>query len=389
MYMGEKNCSIIVENVGSAKAATIKVLREQTGLGLREAKNIVDKSPFTFDGKYDEQTANQIRWELQIAGAVVRIDTDEPSNTGFDSQWTNELESPVIVEKKVTEIDNTNSSIPKQNNVYDLNYIKQYLKDVYTLEKELYCSQLAKHETQNIKMNLGKPREIQAVQKPSISSTSFLLRSLFLLAIGGGVGTVISFLLARIIYSPVILMIPYTDIGIIIMLIYVVHSYKIKQEEYTRYQNELKREEDRIKGELEKASTFQESENKYTENINLCNEMLSKLYNMNIIFPKYRNFIAISQICEYFSSGRCVQLEGHEGAYNIFENELRQNVIISKLDNVLNQMEQIKQNQYLIYSAIQEGNSILAQIESNTSAIAYNTAVIANNTDISNRYNIG
>ncbi len=45
--------------------------------------------------------------------------------------------------------------------------------------------------------------------------------------------------------------------------------------------------------------------------------------------------------------GRCVAFEGHEGAYNIYENEIRLNVVIQKLDDVIQKLDQIQDNQYI------------------------------------------
>lgn len=71
-------------------------------------------------------------------------------------------------------------------------------------------------------------------------------------------------------------------------------------------------------------------------------EALNSLYCAGIIFPKYRNLIAISSIYEYFESGRCNTLTGHEGAYNIYENEIRLNRIIVQLDIVIDKLERNK-----------------------------------------------
>lgn len=82
----------------------------------------------------------------------------------------------------------------------------------------------------------------------------------------------------------------------------------------------------------------------------------------DVIFPKYRNFVMVSMLYEYLCSGRCVTLEGHEGAYNILENEMRLDRIITGLDYIVSQLEQIKENQFLIYSAISESNQTLSKI---------------------------
>ena len=83
---------------------------------------------------------------------------------------------------------------------------------------------------------------------------------------------------------------------------------------------------------------------------------LDQLYDLNIIFPKYRYFAAVTTFYEYFSSGRCSSLTGHEGAYNLYENELRMGIIINKLDRIVQMLGQIQQNQYTLATAIQESN---------------------------------
>lgn len=88
--------------------------------------------------------------------------------------------------------------------------------------------------------------------------------------------------------------------------------------------------------------------------LDIAKKRLVELYNQDIIFPKYRNIIAVNQTSEYLDSGRCSELEGPNGAYNLYESELRQNIIIDKLDIVINQLDQIRQNQYYIYQAIRD-----------------------------------
>lgn len=123
--------------------------------------------------------------------------------------------------------------------------------------------------------------------------------------------------------------------------------------------------------------------------------VLEKYYQKNILYAKYRNLLAVSSIYEYLSSGRATCLEGHEGAYNLFESEVRQNIIISKLDEVIEHLERIENSQYMLYSAIQESNSKterlsqeisrtadnLQRIENNTRITAYNSGITAQNTE--------
>lgn len=92
----------------------------------------------------------------------------------------------------------------------------------------------------------------------------------------------------------------------------------------------------------------------------------NKLYSFNVIFGKYRNLVALSSFYEYLMSGRCISLEGPGGAYNIYETEIRANQIISQLSDVVNSLEQIKNNQYMAYSQLHEMNVTLARLESKT-----------------------
>lgn len=96
--------------------------------------------------------------------------------------------------------------------------------------------------------------------------------------------------------------------------------------------------------------------------LEVSKETLQNLYDLDVIFPKYRNLIAVSTIYEYFASGRCTELTGPNGAYNLYESELRQNLIIGKLENIQSNLEQIKDNQYILYSEMSKANRSIEEI---------------------------
>lgn len=98
-------------------------------------------------------------------------------------------------------------------------------------------------------------------------------------------------------------------------------------------------------------------------------QLLAKLYEKDVIFSKYRNMIAICTMYEYFASGRCSELTGANGAYNMYEQELLQNRIINQLEQVNFNLEQVKQNQYILYQAISETNHALQEISSEVKGI--------------------
>lgn len=111
---------------------------------------------------------------------------------------------------------------------------------------------------------------------------------------------------------------------------------------------------------------IQQAENMLKKAIHCKHE----LYNYNIIFIKYRNIVALSTIYEYLVSGRCTALDGANGAYNLYESELRANTIISQLNGVLESIDTIKDSQFTIYNAIQQANSSLHRLECSMSAAA-------------------
>ena len=115
--------------------------------------------------------------------------------------------------------------------------------------------------------------------------------------------------------------------------------------------------------------------------------LLNHVYDKaNIVFPKYRNFAAVAQIYEYLASGRCTELGGPHGAYNLYEAELRQNVIISNLEELNEKMDTLITIQRTICEELKKANQTLSQIKEETAFIAFNTAVIAKNSEISARY---
>lgn len=110
-------------------------------------------------------------------------------------------------------------------------------------------------------------------------------------------------------------------------------------------------------------------------------KLLKDLYDLNIVHKKYQNFVAVATICEYFETCRCNSFDGYTGAYNIYEQEIRQEKIISRLDAILYSLEDIKRNQFTMYCAIQNGNNLANQLLSATSQLSNNTNIIKENTD--------
>ncbi|MBK7038118.1 MAG: 50S ribosomal protein L7/L12 [Chitinophagales bacterium] len=64
---------VILKNAGAAKLSVVKIVKDLTGLGLKEAKDLVDAAPKPVKEGVDKATADDIAKQLQEAGAEVEI----------------------------------------------------------------------------------------------------------------------------------------------------------------------------------------------------------------------------------------------------------------------------------------------------------------------------
>jgi len=64
---------VILMNAGASKINVIKVVREITGLGLKEAKDLVDGAPKPVKEKVSKEDAEAVKAKLTEAGATVEV----------------------------------------------------------------------------------------------------------------------------------------------------------------------------------------------------------------------------------------------------------------------------------------------------------------------------
>jgi len=65
--------TVILKDAGAKKIQVIKVVREVTGLGLKEAKDMVDGAPQTVKAGVTKDEAAQMKAKLEEQGAVIEI----------------------------------------------------------------------------------------------------------------------------------------------------------------------------------------------------------------------------------------------------------------------------------------------------------------------------
>lgn len=67
------NVTVTLTEVGPAKVKVIKVVREITGLGLVDAKDLVDKAPVEIKKDIPAEEGQKLKEQLEEAGAVVEV----------------------------------------------------------------------------------------------------------------------------------------------------------------------------------------------------------------------------------------------------------------------------------------------------------------------------
>ena len=65
--------NVVLKEAGANKIAVIKVVREATGLGLKEAKDLVDGAPKTVKENAPKADAEALKAKLEEAGATVEL----------------------------------------------------------------------------------------------------------------------------------------------------------------------------------------------------------------------------------------------------------------------------------------------------------------------------
>lgn len=70
---GKSEYDVVLKDAGAQKIAVIKAVKEATGLGLGEAKAIVDDAPATVKEKVAKDDAEAMKKALEEAGATVEL----------------------------------------------------------------------------------------------------------------------------------------------------------------------------------------------------------------------------------------------------------------------------------------------------------------------------
>lgn len=64
---------VVIKEAGSQKIAVIKVVKDAAGLGLKEAKDLVDAAPKEVKKGLSKEEATKLKEQLEAAGAVIEL----------------------------------------------------------------------------------------------------------------------------------------------------------------------------------------------------------------------------------------------------------------------------------------------------------------------------
>lgn len=174
-------------------------------------------------------------------------------------------------------------------------------------------------------------------------------------------------------------------------------AYELK---VSRYEKALQEDNARLRKENLQIRGYKRDIAILDKNIARHQEMLTKLYSIPVVHPNYRDPVAMASFHDYLDTGRCDTLTGRDGAYNLYENERRLDQIVTKLDDVIYMLHDIKDSQRTLYYTIQAANMKMDKIADATNrniqaindqnihlgTIAENSKLIAFNTASTARY---
>lgn len=273
---------------------------------------------------------------------------------------------------------------------------KEYIKNIKNLEVE--CYQLNLLHTELFKRLSQLKQKVDTLSKQSIPQKketviSHIFTGIFLMIPGAIVGLVVGFLvwafggegfLYNFEHGRDVPLKPYLYIGalvaaLIALIFGLSNIIGIKKRNKTR-QQEDQDQEHRRKDNLQ---YFNDLYQQLQQSIKECDakraqtySLLNEYYRLNFIYPDYRGLVPICMIYQYLDSGRCSTLTGHEGAYNLYESELRMNKILGKLDDIIVRLDEIRDNQRVLVSELRQSNKNIEYLCNSVDAIGETTELI-------------
>ena len=282
------------------------------------------------------------------------------------------------------------------NSELTLSQCKEYIKNIKNLEVESYQLNLLHDELSKRMSQLDK--KVKTLSRPGIPQQketvmSHIFSGIFSMIPGAIIGLIIGFIvwafggegfLHNFEYGRDVPLQPYLFVGalitaVIAFILGLSKTVGIKKRNETRLQEYRVQEYNR----KDNLQYFNSLRQKLQQSINECQaqrvktySLLTEYYNYNYIYPDYRGLVPICMIYQYFDSGRCVTLTGHEGAYNLYESELRMNRILGKLDDIIVRLDEIRDSQRILANELKQSDQNIAYLCNSVDTIGETTELI-------------
>lgn len=273
--------------------------------------------------------------------------------------------------------------------------ITQYLEILLDMHKTLYIQETTLTKLKQEYSSLGRKKRFSLPEKVKSKGdyTEGMLITGIVTGIIVGLIFVINFFndtfknggIATIIFSPIVFafagLVGGGILGVIIGPIYerINNSkWQSKYDEQYRHRQEMQEynklvEDDKMRLRVEEVQRnfLYEQIASLQAQIKKSRDNLSYFYSKNVIDKIYYNdMVAIASFYQYFKTKQTYSLgfdrsTGDTGAYRIYEYEKRMNIIITKLDTVIEKLDEIKSNQAVLYSTIIDANNKIDRMNKN------------------------
>lgn len=100
---------------------------------------------------------------------------------------------------------------------------------------------------------------------------------------------------------------------------------------------------------------------------------LQNHYSANIISESYRSFEAVSMLYQYIDTGRCTHLDGDDGAYNLFQLEVKQKIIVERFDILIFRRNTLSETMEYAMHFVDRADNMTHSITKSLGKIATNT----------------
>lgn len=240
------------------------------------------------------------------------------------------------------------------------------LEKVYTLEQSLYVQ---REVLKQLNQRSSRLCLLQRFEKPVPPSGVFHPAATWTISalVAGAIGLLAALqsdLASQNLYFPLFGLLFGAVIGggchVLIQYINYRLAMSEKRGKYTedlrKYNFAVENETFRIKRESEEKNTLLSIIARLTQQRQGEEALLRDAYEKNVVSPQYQNLAALCALHDLISTDQCATLDGPEGAYSKFDSMARAGQICADLQSAVQNLEQLKETQPALFTALDSGD---------------------------------